>query len=91
MPVNSLSFTQLLAADLQRLYDMRFRKEPTWALIGPVVCIKETERALLVRFEGTETWVPKSQLHEEENEVNEAGDMGMLVIPEWLAAEKGWL
>lgn len=62
-----------------------------WALVGPVVCVKDTGRALLVKFEGKETWVPRSQLNKVENEIWHARDEGMLVLPVWLAKEKGWL
>jgi hypothetical protein len=71
------------------------RKATEWALVGPVVCIRETERALLIRFadkpSSPQVWVPKSQCHPEENEISQAGDIGMLVLPVWLAKEKGWL
>lgn len=70
----------------------------SWALIAGCTAIKETDKAILVRVASvdgkgpsTEAWVPKSQLHPEENEINESGDVGMLVIREWLAIEKGWL
>lgn len=67
-----------------------------WALIGPVRCTYTTPKALLVRLDDVHpdevgTWIPRSQLHPEENEINKQGDTGMLVIPEWLAKEKGWL
>lgn len=67
-----------------------------WALVGPVKCIRETSKAILVYLtEGDDEfvshWIPKSQLHPDENEVEGTGHTGMLVIPEWLAKEKGWL
>lgn len=68
-----------------------------WFLVANVTCIRETDKALLVRVpalkEGnppTEDWVPKSQLHDEENEITTVGDVGMLVCSEWIAKEKGW-
>lgn len=62
-----------------------------WVLIGPdVICVRETDKALLVKFENKEAWVPKSQLHPEENEIRESGDMGMLVVRRWIAEQKGW-
>lgn len=63
-----------------------------WVLIGPCVCTKETEKALYVKRDMHDyQWIPKSQLHPTENEIEHEGDQGMLVVPEWLAKEKGWL
>lgn len=74
-------------------YPLVKRRAREWVLVGPVMATRETERALLVKFEGDnkEIWVPKSMLNALENEVWKAGDMGMLILPEWLAKEKGWL
>jgi hypothetical protein len=69
----------------------RFGRKEEQVLVGPLVCVKETEKALLVKFEGVETWVPKSQVIGSESEVNEQGDQGMLVVTEWIAKEKGWM
>lgn len=56
-----------------------------------VTVMKTTERALLVRIEGDEpVWVPRSQVGEA-SEVEVEGDVGLLVVPEWLAREKGWV
>jgi len=84
---------QLYDADEQRAVYMGWRRddEHKWALIGPVACVRETAKALLVKFERAEEWVPKFMLHEDENEIEHEGDIGILVIPEWLAKEKGWL
>lgn len=66
-----------------------------WVLIGPTTVVHESPKAIKVHVEGTplwmDEWVPRSQLHKDENELNHTGDEGMLVIPEWLAKEKGWL
>lgn len=62
-----------------------------WALVGPVTCVRDSVRALCVRFEGVDTWVPRSQLHATENEIKKQGDQGMLILPLWLAQEKGWI
>lgn len=51
--------------------------------------LKETDKALLVKLEtGDEMWIPKSQIHDN-SEVWKSGHVGKLVIPEWLATEKG--
>lgn len=49
---------------------------------------RTTPSALLVEVDGRKVWVPRSQLLEE-NDVSEEGEEGLLVIPEWLAIERG--
>lgn len=51
---------------------------------------KMNQGALLVLIEGEEVWIPKSQIHDN-SEVYNADDhaTGVLVIPIWLAIEKG--
>lgn len=70
-------------------------RKDEWVLIGPTTVVHESPKAIKVHVEGTplwmDEWVPRSQLHKEENELSKTGDVGMLVIPEWLAKEKGWL
>lgn len=53
------------------------------------MAIKETEKGLLVMYEGEEIWVPKSQIRPD-SEVTEDGDEGVLAIPRWLADDKGF-
>lgn len=60
--------------------------ELSYVLIDGV--LKETEAAILIDVDGDEIWIPKSQIHED-SQVRELGDRGELVIPEWLAIEKG--
>lgn len=51
----------------------------------------ETDRALLCVFDdGSEEWIPKSQI-QEDSQVHEKGDVGEIAIPRWLASEKGLL
>lgn len=71
------------------LMGSRFKE---WVAIGPVVvcAISPSKKALKIKFEDSLQWVPVSQLHPTENEVKNLGEMGMLVIPDWLAKEKGW-
>lgn len=45
------------------------------------VLLHSTDAALLVDFEGTQVWLPKSQV-EDNND-------GTFTMPEWLAIEKG--
>lgn len=49
-----------------------------------------TAKALLVRYEGEDQWIPLSQVHKD-SEVTKKGDSGLLIIPLWLAKEKGWV
>jgi hypothetical protein len=54
------------------------------------LALRETEKGLLVLYEGEEIWLPKSKISDD-SEVTEKGDEGILAIPEWLADEKGML
>jgi hypothetical protein len=53
-----------------------------------VVCITETDLAILCEIEGGEFWIPVSQI-DDESEVWKKGDTGQLVVSEWFATEKG--
>ena len=57
--------------------------------LDDVSCQRETPKAIYCWFENEPGWVPKSQLHPD-SEVRGQGDVGVLIIPAWLAAEKGW-
>lgn len=52
-----------------------------------------TGRAILVEDEAGKTWVPVSQICDESelDADSEPGDEGELVLPEWLAVEKGFV
>lgn len=52
-----------------------------------VVVTKETGMAILIEVQGKEAWIPKSQI-DEDSEVKEEGDSGILIIPLWLADDK---
>jgi len=62
------------------------RSEPV--TITDVTVDHETDMALKCIIEGKEYWIPKSQI-DDDSEVSALGDEGTLVIPEWLAIEKG--
>ena len=47
-------------------------------------------KSLVVIFEGEEVLIPKSQIGEF-SEVREEGDSGTLVIPRWLARDRGMI
>jgi hypothetical protein len=58
-----------------------------------VEVIHTSEKALLVRVEGHDdpVWMARSAVHED-SEVDcdaDVGDKGTLIIPKWLAVEKG--
>jgi hypothetical protein len=53
-----------------------------------VVCIRETDKAILVRIDGAEHWIPQSQVSDD-SEVWHEGDEGKLVVSEWIAKQKG--
>jgi len=52
----------------------------------------KTEMALLCIIEGQKHWIPFSQIVEDDSELghwSKKGEVGLLVISEWLATEKG--
>lgn len=56
-------------------------------------CVKETDKALLVRIpedDDKEHWIPKSQIHDD-SEVYDGEDNahGKLVITHWIAEQRG--
>ena len=58
---------------------------------GEVYVEARSDKALLVVFEGEKIWVPKSVI-DDDSEVwsdKHVGQTGDLVLPEWLADEKG--
>lgn len=59
-----------------------------WVIIYQVQCIKVTMASILVEIDGTQHYIPTSQLHRDANEVYDVGDVGDLVMPRWLALEK---
>lgn len=54
-----------------------------------VVCLKESEKAILVELaDGKEVWIPRSHIRKG-SEVEFDGDAGVLRISPWLAKQKG--
>jgi len=57
-------------------------------------CLGESEKACLIelgddcRKAGEAVWIPKSQIHDD-SEVWKKGQVGKLVITEWIAEQKG--
>lgn len=58
------------------------------AVIENVVALRASEKALLCEVDGKQVWIPQSQILDD-SEVWKAADEGQLVIPMWLAEEKG--
>lgn len=52
--------------------------------------LKETDKAFLCLIEGTQYWIPKSQMEDSEN-VSEGELDCEMAITEWIAQEKGLL
>jgi hypothetical protein len=57
--------------------------------VEDVKCVGETEAALKCLVGGHVKWVPKSVVHEDESEVTEEGDEGILVVDTWFAQKEG--
>ena len=57
-------------------------------LITNVYCQYETEKAILVRINGEDHWIPISQI-DDDSDVYQYGNRGDLIITEWLARKKG--
>lgn len=55
--------------------------------IEDVTVKAESTKALLCLIEDKEHWIPKSQI-DEDCELAAKGDVGTLIIPQWLAEEK---
>lgn len=49
---------------------------------------QETDDALLVEVDGEDVWLPKSQVLDRSG-LREAGDVGCVTIPRWLARDRG--
>ena len=58
-----------------------------------VEVVRKTDKAVLCRYEGVESWIPFSQILDDSEVYNasEPGDQGKLCIPEWLAENKDWM
>lgn len=69
------------------------RYAASWMCCDDVLVVRESERALLVRFPNNimPQWVPKSQLHASANQVWNEGDRGRIVMSDWIARQKGWM
>lgn len=66
----------------------RVVSQPGHILIDFNKIIKETDKALLVRFNGRQDWVPKTQIADA-RDYREGDVDGMISLTEWIANEKG--
>ena len=55
--------------------------------IGGVSVVKETEKAFLVEAYGEQIWLPKSQMHQDSDDLAE-GEIGTIIISKWIARQK---
>lgn len=53
-----------------------------------VECLVDSGEAILVLIDGEKHWIPQSQV-DEDSEVWRKGDVGSLIITEWIAEKKG--
>lgn len=54
--------------------------------------VRHHTNSMLVDHEGEEGWIPYSQIHDD-SEVwleSEVGEVGELVVPLWIAEDRGW-
>lgn len=49
--------------------------------------LQDSGKAILCEIEGKAVWLPKSQLHDESDELA-VGEEGTIYIPAWLAKDK---
>lgn len=61
------------------------RYEPVEIDVDEVKAV--TDKAVLCLISGEEVWLPWSQISE--SNIQEKGDSGWIVIPQWLADKKG--
>jgi hypothetical protein len=65
------------------------RNEPVEVEFERIIHI--TDRAVLFEIEGSEEWVPRSQLENLDDILEHDKDTpGELSVPRWLAEDRGW-
>lgn len=59
--------------------------------LGTGRVVNTTDKAVLVEVDGTETWLPKSVLHEDSEIDEDSGvdDEGLVVVKKWFADKEG--
>lgn len=56
--------------------------------MGEGKCTRDTEKALLVKIDGKDVWIPKSVVHDD-SEVYEVGHEGEVIVRRWWAEKNG--
>lgn len=56
--------------------------------MGEGKCTRDTEKALLVKIDDKDLWIPKSCVHDD-SEVYEVGHEGTVVVKRWWAEKNG--
>lgn len=51
-----------------------------------VEIVRETPMAILISYDTTEVWIPKSQI--EDGPDKQANGLYLIIVPEWLAFDK---
>jgi hypothetical protein len=57
--------------------------------LGDAKVIRETDKAILVRVEGEEMWIPKSAIHDDSEVWSERNCEGDLCVKAWFAEKEG--
>lgn len=59
--------------------------------LGKALVLVVTAKAVLVQLKGSQTWIPKSVIHEDSDVTEDAdkGDEGELFVKEWFAEKEG--
>lgn len=61
-----------------------------WVHLDVEEVVRETDAAFLLRIDGSDHWIPKSQISDPED--YSAGDTGCTIsVTEWIAKQKGLL
>lgn len=64
------------------------RDDDDTVTIGDIEVKASTPKAILIEVDGEEHWIPRSQLLDG-TDVDDVGDEGKIVIPKWLADDRG--
>jgi hypothetical protein len=69
---------------------MSLRNDPTE--IENCTCVGEVAKAIRVTNHdtGTTEWFPRS-LIEHDSDIRKTGDKGSLIVPRWIAEDRGWI
>lgn len=62
--------------------------DPEYVSVEVDRVLVETDRAILCLIEGEKFWIPTSEIRDD-SVVKREGDFGDLIIPEWLADDRG--